>query len=962
MRVNSLSLPISHHAGAKNTKASKAFLRVLRVFVANFHERQVGLRLGILLLLALGVVLRLGRLAWQPLWADEGYSVYFATEAVPRLLWLTAHDIHPPLYYLLLQQWIKVWTTPDPVLLRLFSILLAIPALCLGAALAQMLFNRRRPQLLFLVLLLFNPMYLYYSQEVRMYGLALTLSMASTLCCWQWAGQDKTRKAASRWLAAYVVIATLALYTLYYLAFLLLAHWVWVNWTLRKQGPSLRRFWLAAGLIALLYLPWVIYTARVLVSYVNDKVRSDQDVAVGPGVYLLRHILAFTGGHLSLPAALAFLPWLALVISMGLLLWSLRDWLLTTGSPLKPSAQTMLWLCFVIPFVAAFLVNCFYPFFPVGGERLLLFVLPYFLLLLAGALAELWQPKSWAGRIVGGAGFLLLLTTAAVGVWVFYTLPRYPNDDYRPLIRQVVQQGSDADTVLATFPWQVGFWRAYAPQTGLPAAAGPHLQLLSDRAVLWGPAVAARLDEALARGLVWIPTLRSIGSALPIDIDNYLTGRAVNFVHRWSSATTQLDAWHRPAALTMTPVAVDWGDVKLVSGGVSATTLPAANYPLEIELHWQSQATLPAYGVTLRLQSAGQSWANRDYDKIGTFVTKQAGDLLVEQVGLLVPAGLPPGAYQLVIGLVGADQEVRKPIKPTDPAASLLPLATLTITAPTAPLPPFRLPIQFPLPQPVASQGVALLGYSGGDTVLLAGTALELTLFWQKQAAPVADQNLYLSLLDADGASVAGWEGWPLPDYPFAHWPAGALVQTPAAVLVPATVVSGTYRLVAGLLDPTTGAKQPPIMLGVVAVHQRTANFTPTQPPLPLPHPVQFGTHVQLLGYDLHEQGEQMTLALYWQVLQPLLPPHQIFVHLDKPDGGTLAQTDGTPRDASGLAPTGSWQPGEYLVTHHTLTTAALTEPTTILRIGLYVPTTGARLPLSIAGAPAGDALVLPRK
>ncbi|MEZ4556700.1 MAG: hypothetical protein R2854_09695 [Caldilineaceae bacterium] len=48
------------------------------------------------------MALRVLRLNWQPLWWDEGYSIYFATEPLARMLNLTAHDIHPPLYYALL--------------------------------------------------------------------------------------------------------------------------------------------------------------------------------------------------------------------------------------------------------------------------------------------------------------------------------------------------------------------------------------------------------------------------------------------------------------------------------------------------------------------------------------------------------------------------------------------------------------------------------------------------------------------------------------------------------------------------------------------------------------------------------------------------------------------------------------------------------------------------------------------
>jgi len=915
-------------------------------------RRERSFTLALFLLLGLGVVLRIGFLGWQPLWADEGYSIYFATESVARLLWLTAHDIHPPLYYLLLHGWTGWSTAPNA--LRLFSIIVAAPALFVGLALARTLFGgQRRPQILFLLLLLGNPLYLYYSQEIRMYGLALSLSIAATFCCWQWVRAVKTDKVTYSWLVAYTAFAALSLYTLYYLAFLLLAHLLWVSWELRSRRQPFLIFVLADGLLTLLYVPWVIYTARILIAYVNDKVRSDQDITLGPLTFLMRHLLAFTSGHLPFPSALVWLPWLALLLTMGLLLWSLGRWRKGTTPGWAASAQALLWLCCAIPLVIAFLVNLFYPFFPDGGERLLLFVLPYFLLLLAGAIHNLW--RWWA---MGRVALALLMATAGVGVWVFYTLPRYQDDDYRPLIRQIVQQGSDSDTVLATFPWQVGLWRAYASQVGLTPATGPHLQLISDRSVRWGPEVMTLMDNALDRGMLWIPSLRSIGSTLPKAMDEYLQGRAVNFAQRWVGATT-LDGWHRPTTLTTIPVHVGWGDLRLVQVRVSTTTVSAANTPLIVALGWQNQASFPGEGVTLRLQKDDQSWANRDYAPIGAFATAPSGDQLLDEVGLIVPAGLPPGDYTLSIGLIGANGELRKAGNTTDPGADVAPLTMITITAPTETLPPYRLPIQSPLLHPVATAGVTLIGYSGGDSTILAGTLLDLTLFWQSQTPLSGERHLYISLLDKSGASVAGWEGWPIPTYPLSQWPAGALVQTPVSIAIPPTVASGAYRLVAGLLAPSSGEKEPPIALGAVRVHQRMANFTLTLPPIALATLAQFGTHVQLLGYGLQMHDTELELTLYWQVLQPLFPPHRIFVHLDDATDTTLAQTDDTPQTIDGPAPTGSWQPNEYLVTRHTLTTPARNDGTTVLRIGIYLPATGARLPLTIAGQPVGDAFLI---
>ena len=110
----------------------------------------------------------------------------------------------------------------------------------------------------------------------------------------------------------------------------------------------------------------------------------------------------------------------------------------------------------------------------------------------------------------------LVVATSAASLAAFYTVPRYPDDDYRPLIAHTVEQGSPEDTIFAVYPWQVGYWRSY----GSPA--GPTAVLTPDTA--WGPAVAGALDAALARGRVWFPAHLALGAMLETQIESHLAG------------------------------------------------------------------------------------------------------------------------------------------------------------------------------------------------------------------------------------------------------------------------------------------------------------------------------------------------------------------------------------------------------------------------------------------------------
>jgi hypothetical protein len=937
---------------------------------AVFHTKR--LSLGLLLLIAGGALVRSLRLTWQPLWWDEGYSVYFATESLGRMVWLTAHDIHPPLYYAILHGWLVISRTP--LWARGLSVIIAAASLAVFAWLAGQLFpDRRRLRWIALLLLAVNPFHLFYSQEIRMYGLALTLGMLTTLFAWRSVEKLKEARAAYGDLACYLLVSLLALHTLYYLAFLLLAQALWAWQQLWRKRPALFVFNAVLLASALGYLPWLLYTAPKFIAYVNAKVVADQDHPLSIGDFLWRHLTTMVNGHA--PGASGWAYWLqaastgAAIFSFFFALRSKQSSHINHANHPKEHesnalsqswrrASTALWVFTLVPALCAFAVNQVRPFFPENGERLLLFVLPYFVLLLAAGIDQglgraVARPR-WTAALLG----VSVAVGSLAGVLRFYVTPRHSAGDYRPIVRQIAQQSAPNDTILATYPWQVGFWRAYNP---LPSESGPSVTLLSEGEVIWSEALQRTVDQASAQGTLWIPQLLSVGSMLPDKLDAYLAQRgAYSLEYRWYGPETRLEGWRAAVNLSLTDTDLDFGAIQFNGVSVTPQSLPSANAPLLVDLRWVTRAPNSAYSVSLRLQdNAGRSWVQQDRQLGVVWVYDRQG--FRQRLGMIVPPGLPPGAYRLMLGVSRlAEKQALKLTVEGGRQAEWVSIADITVTQPAAPVAVQRLPMQTSLAKAQISNGIALLGYDMPLTPVLVGDRLRFTLFFQNRAATLSPRQLTLSLVDKANNPVFEWSGWPLPDYPTNRWPEQALVQTPIEFDLPATLNSGRYRLRLRWVDKTNDQSGAALPAGEVTLQQRQANFTPSLPPWPLQPPPLLGSHVYLHGCEITANGQDVDVQLYWQVEQPLLPPHHIFIHIDDAAGASLGQSDGAPQNADGPAPTGSWQPGEYLVTVQRIALAQDAQgllSKASIRVGLYDPTTEARLPVSVNGNVTGDSV-----
>ncbi len=210
--------------------------------------------LALILLVAFG--LRLVNLGGRALWYDEAFAVLFAEKGLGAMLYGTltpveggAADIHPLLYYTVLNGWMRLFGQ-SPEMVRLLSVFTGLLTVAVVYRLASELFDRPVGMAAALIATL-APFHIQYSQETRMYALLALLLLLATWAYWRaW------RSGRAAWWIGFAVLAALAMYTqqlaAFYLAALGLMPLLARAW--RKILPTLA----AAGLAVLLYLPWLV--------------------------------------------------------------------------------------------------------------------------------------------------------------------------------------------------------------------------------------------------------------------------------------------------------------------------------------------------------------------------------------------------------------------------------------------------------------------------------------------------------------------------------------------------------------------------------------------------------------------------------------------------------------------------------------------------------------------------------
>ena len=185
-------------------------------------------------LVILAAALRLSTLNLQSFWYDEAFT---PVHVLHPSLWATLRSVvhtenTPPLWYVLAWADSRVLGTGE-VALRLPSALAGIATVPVVWAIGHEL-SGRRVAILCAALVAVNPLFVWYSQEARAYGLFVLLAAAAMLCFLR-----ARREPSAGRMVAFALTGSLALLAHYFAVFLLIPMILWLAYDRRTRRTAL---------------------------------------------------------------------------------------------------------------------------------------------------------------------------------------------------------------------------------------------------------------------------------------------------------------------------------------------------------------------------------------------------------------------------------------------------------------------------------------------------------------------------------------------------------------------------------------------------------------------------------------------------------------------------------------------------------------------------------------------------
>jgi mannosyltransferase len=612
-------------------------------------------------LVVVAFTLRMINLERQPLHFDEGINVTFGSHSPLEVLTISREtfDNDPPGHRLPLITWMAL-AGPTPFSIRYFSVIWGVLLIPLTYRLLRALRLRAGVSMTAALIVALSAFAVDYSQEAK--GYALGAAMAA-LSWWMWVTLA-TARSPRRWVRVviYIASAALSISTHYYTVFLLPMQWVWwlgAQFRFRRIGKeALGR--LAAQIAAC--VPLLIWVALMFTTLQVSSVRASSYREPVSAFTLLTRIFTEMSVTRYADDLTATLGALALVIAICL--GAARLWF-SKGE----DRRNGFWfgVAIGVPIIAAIVLQQRVTFF---FPRFFMYMLPNVCLLVAACILP--SASRRVSNVVRMIPVALALMVLLAGNFIIHAAPLNSTTDYRGLVamlRPYIQQG---DIGLSNYIWLEGFFKSYAPETGAS---------MSWRIDVFDASTAdARMTQIMAEHpRAWFMLYKHPPEADDIAALQWLrqnTAFVGPYTHK-EIAALLFDG--RAPANTGATASATFGDATQLDYAVlSANVRRGETIPFTLRWtalrKWNEYATIFVHLIgedgSLAAQSDGDAVSGMSPN-----FTWQPGQPVLDRRALLIRADLPPGQYELQVGMYLREGGARLHAGSLD----YVPIGTLTV-------------------------------------------------------------------------------------------------------------------------------------------------------------------------------------------------------------------------------------------------------------------------------------------
>jgi len=592
---------------------------------------------AVLLAVTLGAALRLPSLGSVPPRWDEGWSLAHASLTLAEVFAITAADVHPPLYYLLLGAWQKVAGT-DLFMARTLSVMLSTTAVALAYPTTKAWSGSSRAALWSTYLMAWLPLAVYYGGVVRMYAVIPSLMLLAI-----YGALRPGRK------LALVIGAAGAMLTLYHAFWALCALAIYAlgRAARRRDWRECRALVAAFGAAGILFAPWGVFAVPQFLARASAEATTNigqqvpMDYFIRLGLYDLT--LAQSAGPLALLSVWLViglgliaqrqlgkpaLPFMMLALTLLGVAFAARQWAFNARMLIGASPALVLWVGWALNAIGAVAHR-------VGG-------------------IPVWLPST-------GLAAFVVVAHWPISTGLVYAKTLEVFDPYNPHTyhQHIAPRAQAADLVIFNVLSPAGFY-ALDQRSGDPAWS---------YALTWDPVIEPReqwqarlAQHALARDRLWLVLYRGLAGA-----NGHLRGWMDSHFYPAYAAWGEEEVFYGlygVAHEAMRSIQTDgarWGRIALIEARLPSQVTAGAILP--VQLVWQAE-TAPAQDHKVfvhALAPDGFLIAQHDAQPLNDLrpmTSWQPGEAVRDNHGLALPANYR-GPVRILIGLYEPDSGQR---------------------------------------------------------------------------------------------------------------------------------------------------------------------------------------------------------------------------------------------------------------------------------------------------------------